>query len=124
MFVLLALLLSLSRAAADADLDSSRTGSYYTDYLISRSSSGSNTVKVRVGTPGVDAQLTLCESQSFYAHPSYQCQLHSSRCVDLQPQQILIVGCKFYFVPADSSPARTLKSILLSTPKCPKTPSR
>lgn len=61
MLILTFLPFLISSIVADAELDSTRIGSYYTNYPISRSGSGSNTVEVRIGTPGAAAQLTLCK---------------------------------------------------------------
>lgn len=76
---LLLILLTLPLVLGDADLDRFRTVSYYTDYPIYRSGSGSNTVKVLVGKPAAEVQLTLCEYFQNQADLSYQCQFHPSR---------------------------------------------
>lgn len=47
---------------SDAELDASRNGEYYTEIPIYRSGSGTNVVKVKVGNPATDVQLTVCES--------------------------------------------------------------
>lgn len=59
----LAVLASLVLVSADGQLDATRLGTFYTDFPIYRSGSGTNVVKVAIGKPGVAAQLTLCKTR-------------------------------------------------------------
>ncbi|KAI9638211.1 uncharacterized protein MKK02DRAFT_42599 [Dioszegia hungarica] len=69
----LAVLASLVLVSADGQLDATRLGTFYTDFPIYRSGSGTNVVKVAIGKPGVAAQLTLSTNVNFVQVASDQC---------------------------------------------------
>jgi hypothetical protein len=116
----------------DADLDARRTGSYYTDYPIYRGSS-SNVVRVSVGTPGIDALLTLCtcrKTQLTTATNVPFVQIASDQCTgctsaklyvrrynitkhQIQPFRFFDMDCKLHLRIADQSSARDQVNVIV-----------